>query len=150
MISEYQNRTQEYFRYWKKKKEDMSIKLNSFLDQMRDTEREVKMDDFTIPYEKMNYDDCIINNDEWKKRMAEKFSQKNEDNALEKRKRKFEDVMSENEMLSLEKLCGRYVDKIVFNSNETNWGKNSSTFYNSVQSKSHLLVLMETNNREKI
>ena len=103
LFVEFQRSSIEFFREWKRKKEMIENKLNSFLlEDMKKTEKELKSEIFTEEYEKMNYEEYIINKKEWQR--------KKEEEETENRSKIVEGKLTKNEMLLIEKEVGRYVD----------------------------------------
>ena len=112
------------------------------------TEKELKSDKFTEEYEKMNYEENIVNKEELKRKREEELRKQIEEET-ERRSKIVEGKITKNEMLMIEKEIGRYVDWKTFDSEINKWNKDNSDFGISILNKSHLIIVIETTEGNK-
>ena len=153
LMNEFQKRTEKLFNEYKQKNKMIGNKLDSFLlNNMMKTEKEVKKYEFTEGYQRMNYEEYLINKKEQQKTnneiieiiKDEELLKQVEEEEIERRSKIVEGKLTKNEMLMIEKEIGRHVDRKIFDSEINNWKTSYLSFKGMIMNKSHFFIVIET------
>ena len=137
-MNQFQNHFQQIVRQSQLKKEEYGNKTNDLLKEMIIIDKEMKRWNFTKEYKKNNFKDLMIETEKTKRMNEDEQKQKEEEERQAEESIKHEEqtkrynivnkYLVEKEMMMIEKEMGRYVDKIIFNSDADKWTKNGHTF----------------------
>ena len=129
-----------------KQKCTIGNQMNEILmEHMKQIENELKKEIFTKEYEDLNYEKCVVEKEEWKRKQIEKLKKEES----EKKIQIFENILTRNEMDLIEKEIGRKLEFNIFDSNINNWKKDNSQLFQTIQNQSEIIILIETIDKMK-
>ena len=149
LFQSFQTITRDCFERCQHRKEEISNTLNELLDTLKEDESDVKDDELTNEYEKINYKSFYIPTKQYQLKIENEKQQEKE--AHNERRHQFVNTfLSKHEMKLLEQHIGRYIDSCLFDSNKNQWNIDDSEFYQKIENESEVLIVIETISNRKL
>ena len=157
LMKNVQNKFDIFINHWKANKTSFGHKLNLILDQIEETEKNVKGKIFTDHNNIMINENLLDERKDWNITKEERKEHEREENIrmkihseeIEKRLKVTNEILSENELLMIEKETKRCFSTVLFNSDRDNWSSSKNNFFSKIQNQSNLFFLVETTEQKK-